>query len=411
MVKDYFWQVSYDSGNWKDYALRLAEHAEQHIGKSGKDTEAFVGYVTRAYRLFTISGHLDRAKKLAYDLVAELREAAIRLYHAGEIRVSLQYADMWLGHEPSDDDVRWFRARSLTRLKRYADAEAEFENLKGRKYRTYKVCHGLGLLRRDQQRLEEAASIFRDGLNDRRNYLPLLRELAEVLERLGDSKAALQVIKEAVDLAPRDLYVLPKYADLLEKNGAISEAIEVLGGAIATFPEEAIFYHRMSVLLCNQGKLEEAVKYAGSAVNLVKNARKLPEVRLNLAALELRVGATENAERLLRELPIDLEWREAQIRDNIRAEILLREGEVEDARKVLSKHDVIEVPYTVRLAVQIEIQDAKNAALRTHREYACERLKVAKATLKAGLSRYPTNTYVSELGDEIDQLAGAFGRW
>ena len=130
---------------------------------------------------------------------------------------------MWLGHEPSDDDVRWFRARSLTRLKRYADAEAEFENLKGRKYRTYKVCHGLGLLRRDQQRLEEAASIFRDGLNDRRNYLPLLRELAEVLERLGDSKAALQVIKEAVD--PR-----PGTSDVFEVCGSLGKERSDLPG-------------------------------------------------------------------------------------------------------------------------------------------------------------------------------------
>ena len=63
---------------------------------------------------------------------------------------------------------------------------------------------------------------------------------------------------------------------------------------------------------------------------------------MNLAALELRVGATENAERLLGDLPIDLEWREAQIRDNIRAEILLREGEVEDARS--KEQYIIKIP-------------------------------------------------------------------
>jgi tetratricopeptide (TPR) repeat protein len=409
LVKDYFWQISYDSGNWKQYALRLAEQAERQIAGCAKDTEAFVEYVTKAYRLFTISGHLDRARRLAYDLVSELREAAIRLYHAGDINLSLQYADTWLSHESSDDDVRWYRARCLTRLKRHEDAEIEFERLSARGYRVYKVCHGLGLLRRDQQRLEEAASIFREGLHDRRNYLPLLRELADVLERLGDSKTALQVIKEAVDIAPRDLYVLPKYADLLEKNGATSEALEILAGAIATFPEEAVFYHRMSRLLGNQGKVEEALKNAESAVHLVKNPRNLPEVRLNLAVLELRVGNADKADRLLQELPPDLEWREAQVRDNIKAELLVRQNDLEGARKLLAGHDILADPYTVRLAVQIEIQDAINQAARTQRVYACERLKIGMQTLESGLSRYPTNTYISEMRLQIDQLADAFG--
>ncbi|GAJ00196.1 unnamed protein product, partial [marine sediment metagenome] len=238
--------------------------------------------------------------------------------------------------------------------------------------------------------------------DDRPNYVPLLRDLGDILDRLGDTEEALKVLRRAYELAPRDPYVVPKYVDVLAKSGQIREALDIMEGAVKTFPEEAVFEHRMSTLLDNMGDGKEALTHANRACDL--SPRKLPEATLHLAALEAKLGSVQRAENLLRKLGSKLPHRIRQVRDNTGAEIKLRQGDLEGARGCLRDYDVTADSYSAGVSARIELADARAALGGRHVEMARSRLKRARTILDSALQRFPNNCPLKETKTSVEEL-------
>lgn len=406
IVRDYFWRQLFDQGGWRDLASAMAEQAEAQLAAFAPESAGFIRVCSRAYTLYAISGQLQRAQDLAYDLKEQLREVGIRLYHARETARAREYLDLWIEAAPHDRDARWYLARCLTRLGKYDKAEGELDRLRAEQFPPYRLNHALGLLRRDQRNLPAAMRAFQDGLDDRPTYVPLLRDYADVLDRLGRTTDALTIARRAYDIAPRDTFVVPKYVDLLAKSGDIDTALGVLKGALTAFPDQGAFLHRMATVLVRHGRESEALDYARRAHRAQPHG--MPEISLHLAMLEDRVGSRGRAQSLIAQLPADLSRQARLVRDTMQAEQRLRAGDIDGARQCLSAWDVTDDPVAAHVLIRAELADATKLWTRGDRVPSRGRLDRADSILTTSLMKHPRDRVLLELKAKVDDLRRQF---
>ena len=390
LIRDYFWSRAYESGVWKELTKKYGLRAREKLQQPGLSDVEFVRLCSFAYRMLTLCGRYDDARALAYQFSEQLREASTRLYHAKDYELSLKYAETWLAIDPHDNDIRWLKARCLTRLERFEEAEKELEELQRGGYRKDRLYHAWGLLRRDQELLDEAMAFFIKGLEARANYLPLLRDFGDIQERMGDLGGALETLAKAYYLAPRDPYIAPKYADLLMKAEKPADALTVIDGALAAFPEEAAFEHRASMILDELGRGEDAYSHAKKAVEDLNSA--MPEALLHLATLELRVKDNpKKAKGYLDRLPAHLPRRVQKVKDTILADIKWRSGDKDEAKKILRKYAPSEDRYIAHLVVQIELAECSTLIASRNYVGAKGKLAVLRKILESALKEFPKN--------------------
>lgn len=390
LIRDYFWSRAYESGVWKELTERYGLRAREKLQQPGLSDVEFVRLCSFAYRMLIFCGRASDARELAYQFSEQLREASTRLYHAKEYGLSLEYAETWLDIDPADNDVRWLKARCLTRLERFEEAEKELQELQRRNYRKDRLYHAWGLLRRDQELLDEAMVLFIKGLESRPNYLPLLRDFGDIKEKMGDVDGALETLAQAYDLAPRDPYIAPKYADLLMKVEKTEDALTVIVGALAAFPEEAAFEHRASMILDELGRGEDAYIHAKKAVEDLNST--MLEALLHLATLELRVrNSPEKAKVYLGRLPSHLPRRVQKVKDTVLADVKWRSGDTEGAREVLRKHTPSEDPYVAHLVAQIELAECSTLIASRNYVAAKGKLAVLRKILESALKKFSKN--------------------
>jgi tetratricopeptide (TPR) repeat protein len=321
LMKDYFWRYAQSKSIWKNVAELMAFFARDALPGYDRKSEDFIHYCSMAYRLFLLCNRPEDASRLAYYFKGELREACIKLYHAKNYSPSLEYANKWLSMMPNDSEIRLFKARCLIRLDLFEEAEIELSELRKLNFAQEKVAHVTGLLYKNKGEIDKSIIYYKRGLDIRPDYLPLLRDYADALERKGDLKEALKIIKQADDLAPRDLYIGPKFVSIMKKIGLLKEALSKMEDLINTFPDVASFHHSASMLYSDLGDFEESYNHAKIAVSLDD---RLNEAITHLASLELRKNAIIEANSLLDSLPSDINYNTKLIRDTIRAEMLLR---------------------------------------------------------------------------------------
>jgi tetratricopeptide (TPR) repeat protein len=235
-------QQSYKSGSYLQLAEKLGELARISLSTVPEQSEDFVRLCSRAFRLFMLAGKEREAQDLAYFFKGGLKDVSIRLYRAKKFDRSLKYMNTYLEMNPNDLFIRLLRARCFARLERYDEAKDALDEVEARGYTGYRLDQARGFLSREQNDIRQAVLLFKRGLDDRPDYIPLLRDLGDGLERSGDLNGAINVLRQAYKLAPRDRYVVPKYVDVLvqsDKRENIEEALEIIEEAIAAFPEEA----------------------------------------------------------------------------------------------------------------------------------------------------------------------------
>jgi tetratricopeptide (TPR) repeat protein len=401
LLKDYFWSRAYKSGSYKQLAKKLGEIAHNSLPTVPEQSEDFVRLCSQTFRLLMLSGYENKAQELKYWFSGELKDVSRRLYYAKDYDLSLNYLNTYIEMNPDDRSIRLLRARCLTRLEQFDEAKEELDNLEKVGYRSYLLKHAKGLLMREQNNIEQAVIFFKSGLDDRPDYIPLLRDLGDGLERLGDKEGAIKVLRQAYELAPRDPYVVPRLVDVLANNGNIEEALSIIEEATAAFPEEAGFEHRISTLLSKLERDEESYSHAKRAVEL---DGRLYEAKLHLASLEGRRGNLEVAENLLKELPQKISKRFRRVRDTIRAEIKLKQEQYEAARELIKRYDVYSDPYLADVASRIELSDAMDAIGKRQLDIAKGRLRRGREIIVPALRKFTENQKLMQTYEQIKNL-------
>lgn len=401
VLKQYFWLSASKSGSYKQLAEKLGESAHDLLVTVSRQSEDFVRLCSRAFRLLMLSGNEKKARELAYYFKGELKVVSRRLYYAKDYDTSLKYMNTYIDMAPHDRSIRLLRAQCLTRLERYEEAKDELDNLEKMGYRGYRLDHARGFLMREKGDIKRAVIFYKRGLDDRPDYIPLLRDLGDVLDRLDDRKGAVKVLRQAYDLAPRDPFVVPKLIDVLEKSGNIEEALSIAEESAAAFPEDAGFEHRISILLSNLGMDEGSYARAKRAVELDDT---LYEAKLHLASLEARRGNLEVAEYLLEELPEKLPRRSRRVKDTIQAETKLKQRQFEAARKLIKRYDLYSDPYLADVASRIELYDAMEAIGKRQLDIAEDRLKQGGIIIERALGKFSKNQSLQRTYEQISKL-------
>jgi len=407
-LKQYFWSTAYKSGSYKKLAERLGESARLSIPTVPVNSENFVRLCSRAFRLFMLSGNEKKAKELTYYFTGELKAISKRLYYAREYDKSLGYMNLYIEMNPNDRPIRLLRAFCLTRLEHYEEAEEELDDLEKTGFRGYRLDHARGFLMREQNKIKDALFFYKRGLDDRPDFLPLLRDYGDALDRLGKTEEAIKVLRQAYDLAPRNNYVVSTLVNLLEKEGYIKEALLIIEGAVKAFPEEAIFELRFSTLLSKLGRDEESYPHAKKAVELDWTRW---EAKLHLASLEGRRGNLEVAEELLEELPSKIPKRFRRIRDTIQAEMRLKQKKFETARVLIKRYDLYSDPYIADVAGRIELFDAMEAIGKKQLDIAKARLEIGRDIIKQALGKFPENQNLQQTYELITKREAQLKIW
>lgn len=247
---------------------------------------------------------------------------------------------------------------------------------------------------------------FENGLADRPNYIPLLRDLGDVLDRQGDSAGALQVLELGYKLAPRDEFLVPKYCDVLEKNGNNEEALAIMQNLALTYPEKPIFEHRVSTILEKTGQFPEALDYARMAASHA--SQTLPEVLLHCASMEFKAGDPKRAEDLLAQVPQTQRDQVRRVRETQSAEMKLRSGDFRAARACLTLRDTETDPYCADLLVRVDLEEARRTLAAGRIDSGGQILDRAARALQLALQRFPNNPYLQSTRLNVVRLAQEF---
>lgn len=191
LISDFYWKRVRSGPNFKNYAQRLAELAQAALKSSTSGTPEYVHWLTHACRLLFLSGDLEGGKKLRQDLLGELRVACIELYQRQEYQLSLRYCEEYLASAPDDFEIKYHKARCLSRLEQPAKAHKILDELlavpglRVRPRRAARLCYAKGRTFLEQSELGQARDWFLKAISLSPDYLAALQGISEVLLRRG----------------------------------------------------------------------------------------------------------------------------------------------------------------------------------------------------------------------------------
>ena len=173
---------------------------------------ALAGVLVRAGVLDVAARHLDEAARLRPRSVEVERNRATLAVAAGDVTVALSHLDRALALDPDDAASLYLRGMTSARLGDLEAARADLERAAARASR-HAAAHGA---------TPGAAH----------------RELATVLELLGEHPAALAAYQRAVELLPDDVDVLLGLGRELLRAGRTRDGLEVLRRAQRLDPDD-----------------------------------------------------------------------------------------------------------------------------------------------------------------------------
>ena len=88
------------------------------------------------------------------------------------------------------------------------------------------------------------------------------------LHQKGDNEAAMQAVKDARAISPKDVSLILTEADLYNKIGDEERFATLMEEAIAQDPNNAILYYNLGVVNGNKGNRDTAISYYKKAIEL-----------------------------------------------------------------------------------------------------------------------------------------------
>ena len=184
----------------------------------------------------------------------------------------------------------------------------------------------LASLLQQQQRLEEAAVSFRNGLEVSPSNAPAQFSLGLVEEARGNWSGAKAEYEKAVRLAPGHVPVQRYFAKFLRKHGDLSKAAESLQGILDIDPTDKVLHVELAEVMAQFGDLSRAETSYQNALALDP---RLQSAHTKLGILQRQLGKLDDARTSL-ETALVLNPRDAETAET--AEICTQLGVVHKMR-------------------------------------------------------------------------------
>jgi putative PEP-CTERM system TPR-repeat lipoprotein len=170
------------------------------------------------------------------------------LTSAGDTKIADQRLNDWLRHNPKDNQVRYYAAEYFMQTSRNGEAIAQYETL----------------------------------LKDNPNNVLTLNNLSNLYLREKDIRA-LPTAEQALKLTPDSPDVLDTLGWILVKQGQLPRGLDLLRKAVNKAPKPGSVHYHYAVALAESGNKPEARKQLEKAVN---SGQKFPELELARAMLK-----------------------------------------------------------------------------------------------------------------------------
>lgn len=122
----------------------------------------------------------------------------------------------------------------------------------------------------------------------------IVKNIALIYVQKGDNEAAMQAVKDARAISPKDVGLILTEADLYNKIGDEVRFASLMEEAIAQDPNNAVLYYNLGVVNGNKGNRETSISYYKKAIELDSNYEA---TYLNLASVILE-GEAEIVEQM-----------------------------------------------------------------------------------------------------------------
>lgn len=356
-----------------------------------------------AHRLLLLTGERARASKIPFQLTGHVREMVFEMYQGTrDYHACLDFADQWLELEPSDHEVRLYKARALRKLKSYGTADKELSKLEraGGPLLKSKALRERGLIADAQGDLTQAIRFLREGQLRRHDGRPLYSQIsidlaarliasadkrpAKDLDAQENYEEAARLLEEARAFVPRfeQLY-LSLYVDALYSSGKLSKdrAIAMLKEGLKINPDDGGLYFRLADILSDEQEgAEAALEYAEEAIGLGHQ-----KAVLTAAKILINLGRAAEARKKLAMFEPQTE-REKVIQDVLTARSLRENPEA--ARNVLKNYRSGTNPFVDYGLIEIEIAAASKALYTQDPSSAKQLTKKAEELLGESSRRY-----------------------
>jgi tetratricopeptide (TPR) repeat protein len=167
----------------------------------------------------------------------------------------------------------------------------------------------LGVFHMDRGDVANAMSYFRRALTWDTNSAPLYHALAVALSMEGKATEAVDALRTACRLAPRDSEYRYKLALALNEVGQLDAARVALEETVKLDPQFARAWYNLGLAYAGQEKLDQALNALMRAESLDARSPQIPYARATVLA---RLGGTEEAKSAARRaLELQPSYREA----------------------------------------------------------------------------------------------------
>ncbi len=201
------------------------------------------------------------------------------------------------GAATDDPIVKWQRGSCAYQLEQWDKAEVQFRELLSLK-EDDRVRYNLGLVQHGGKKYADAVATLQPLVQKDRPDPDALSLLASSYETNKQTPEALQILRRAIDLYPREERLYVDLATLCLEHSAFPIGTEVLEAGAKNIPNSARIQTMLGVMHASAGVLIKAEEAFRRAEQLAPDAAY---GRVGLAIILMNNGAADNMIRLLRE--------------------------------------------------------------------------------------------------------------
>jgi tetratricopeptide (TPR) repeat protein len=302
-----------------------------------------------------------------------LTDAALERYHQRSYEEALEYierAETLGGKTPALLEIK---VKALAQLRRFGEAKNALHS-----YRTFgerRQWYLDGFIERRKGHHDRACDKFQKGYAKNDRSLPLLRDYADSLLRIGAGEHALRMGAEACEREPRDPFVLDLFTRIAISVGTVPEAEDALAALEAVDREERFILHRRAWFLIRRRGNAEAGRQAAKLAERACKRRDAPlEAFVAWAKALIIARKFSRYENHVRK-QIARKAQDAQITHYLDCEASLQRNDWRQAEQELNR---AHFPPDRTVGVEIRILEEKrqdNSVLLTERTSVEERIK------------------------------------
>jgi tetratricopeptide (TPR) repeat protein len=119
--------------------------------------------------------------------------------------------------------------------------------------------YNFSLQLKNENRLEQALITGRQAANLEPGSVPILLNIGEIFQLLGQTKEAIEVYSKVIELSPSDVDLMYKLSLMLLEEGDLNQAKKLFLQLIKLLPDNVLPHYYLGLIHSLQGNLENAV--------------------------------------------------------------------------------------------------------------------------------------------------------